>query len=91
MKKFTVVWGQDATDGLTEAWLASESRNELSAAIRAIDSLLASDPYGLQTDELAEGLRMVAVGLIRTSFAVADDDRLVEIVGISCLPPRRSS
>jgi len=78
-------------DGLTEAWLASESRNELSASIQAIESLLASNPYGLQTNELAEGLRMITVGLIRTSFTVSNEDRLIEIVGISCLPPRRSS
>ncbi len=41
---FDVKWKRTALDRLTEIWLASSDRSEITAAVAEIDGILASDP-----------------------------------------------
>ena len=81
MTRYTVVWVQSVEDELVEIWLASEDRNEITAATNSIDHELRNDA-DLKGDEVSEGLRALNAPPIRVVFTVRADDRVVEIVSV---------
>ena len=56
MMRYTVTWHREAEDELTELWLVATDRNEITAAVRAIDVALATDASE-KGETVAEGLR----------------------------------
>ena len=86
MTRYTVVWWQTAHDELTQLWLESPARRQITKAVSDIDRLLAAraDSIG---DEVHEGLRRLEVGPLRVQFSVERDDRLVRVWSVRMLDP----
>jgi hypothetical protein len=78
MNRYTVTWQSDAENELVELWLGSPDRNEITAAVRAIDQSLASEA-NFKGDQVAEGLRSLIAPPLRVLFVVRESDRVVEI------------
>ena len=79
MTRYTVVWAEADQGELTEIWLNSRDRNEVTAAVRALDHQLASDAP-LQGADVSEGLRALVVPPLKVLFAVREADRIVEVL-----------
>ena len=84
MTRYTVVWVQSVEDELVDLWLASNDRNQVTAATHAIDKELGTDAE-LKGNDLAEGLRAINVPPLRVIFTVSRDDRRVEVVRVAQL------
>lgn len=82
MKAYTVVWLQDAADQLIEIWLAASDRNEITAAVEALDQLLADDPIDWMSREVSEGLRAITVLPLRVIYVVRTPDRIVDVASV---------
>jgi len=78
MNRYTVTWQPEAEAELVELWLTASDRNQLGAAVRAIDVGLALDAEG-KGDLVAEGLRAFNAPPLRILFTVRPADRVVEI------------
>ena len=70
--------------------MESESRNAVTAAVRKIDETLAQDPK-TKGKELAEGLRKLEEPPLQVIFEVEESDRMVRIVKVESLGPRRTT
>jgi mRNA-degrading endonuclease RelE of RelBE toxin-antitoxin system len=82
VKAYTVVWLQDAADQLIEIWLAASDRNEITAAVEALDQLLADDPIDWMSREVSEGLRAITVLPLRVIYVVRTPDRIVDVASV---------
>jgi mRNA-degrading endonuclease RelE of RelBE toxin-antitoxin system len=82
VKAYTVLWRQTATDQLAEIWLEASDRAHVTQVVEAIDTLLATDPLGDLTRELAEGLRTTTVLPLRVIYEVHDVDRIVDVATV---------
>ncbi len=78
MNRYTVTWQPEAEAELVELWLKASDRNQLAAAVRAIDAGLSLDAEG-KGDLVAEGLRAFNAPPLRVLFTVRPADRVVEI------------
>lgn len=78
MNRYTVTWHREAEDELTELWIAAPDRDEIAAAVRAIDAALASDAE-TRGEPVAEGLRSLNAPPLRVLFTVRQDDRLAVV------------
>ena len=78
MTRYTVVWVSSAEDELTEIWLRTKNRNQVTKAVYQIDKALAQDPTNVG-EELHEGLRTIVVPPLKAIFSINHDDRLVEV------------
>jgi hypothetical protein len=78
MNRYTVTWQPEAESELVELWLEAPDRNELAAAVRAIDRDLAMDAEA-KGDPVAEGLLAFNAPPLRVLFTVRPADRVVEI------------
>jgi plasmid stabilization system protein ParE len=79
MTRYTVVWAAAAQGELTEIWINARDRNEVTAAVRALDHQLAGDAP-LQGADVSEGLRALVVPPLKVLFAVREADRIVEVL-----------
>jgi len=78
MMRYTVTWHREAEDELTELWLVATDRNEITAAVRAIDVALATDASE-KGETAAEGLRSFYAPPLRVLFAIREHDRVVQV------------
>jgi len=78
MTRFTVTWHPEAEAELTELWLSGSDRNEIAAAVGAIDVALSVDATSRGQD-VAEGLRSLNSPPLRVLFVVRESDRVVQI------------
>lgn len=78
MNRYTVTWHREAEDELTELWIAATDRDEIAAAVRAIDAALATDAE-TRGEPVAEGLRSLNAPPLRVLFTVRQDDRLAVV------------
>jgi len=78
MNRYTVTWQPEAETELVELWLEARDRNQLAAAVRAIDTDLAMDAEA-KGDLVAEGIRAFNAPPLRVLFTVRPADRVVEI------------
>jgi len=78
MNRYTVTWQPAAEAELIQLWMQAQNRNQVAAAVRAIDSALAIDAEskGLL---IAEGLHAFNEPPLRVLFTVRPADRVVEI------------
>lgn len=67
MTRYTVAWPEATQDELIDLWLPAPDRNEVTAAVHAIDQQLAEDAP-LQGAELSEGLRALLVPPLKVLF-----------------------
>ena len=78
MMRYTVTWHREAEDDLTELWLVATDRNEITAAVRAIDVALATDASE-KGETIAEGLRSLFAPPLRVLFAIREHDRVAQV------------
>jgi hypothetical protein len=78
MTKYTVVWLESALDDLARFWIKTVHRQAITDSADLADDYLATDA-DTKGEALSEGLRAVAVGLLRLYFVVRPDDRIIEI------------
>ena len=87
---YTVVWSDEARDGLADAWLRADSaaRSLITAAAQEMDKYLrANGPrVGESRDE---DLRLVTAGPLGIEFRVSEMDRRVTVVRAWTIRPRR--
>jgi hypothetical protein len=78
MMRYTVTWHHEAEDELTELWLVATDRNEITAAVRAIDVALGKDASE-KGETVAEGLRSLIAPPLRILFAIREHDRVAQV------------
>lgn len=78
MMRFTVTWHREAEEELAKIWVQASGRNEISAAVQAIDVALSSDA-GEKGESLAEGLRSFNAPPLRVLFVIRHADRIVQV------------
>jgi plasmid stabilization system protein ParE len=79
--KYTVVWKQKAEDQLVDIWMASNDRENVSAATLEVDRVLKSDPE-LQ-GESRDGFRRVTfIPPLVVAFRIDENDRTVTILSV---------
>jgi len=78
MMRYTVTCHREAEDELTELWLVATDRNEITAAVRAIDVALATDASE-KGETVAEGLRFLFAPQLRVLFAIREHDRVAQV------------
>ena len=70
--------------------MESESRNAVTAAVKKIDETPAQD-LTTKGKKLAEGLRKLEEPPLQVIFEVEESDRMVRIVKVESLGPRRTT
>lgn len=78
MTRFTVTWHREAEDELAQLWISATDRNEISAAVQAIDLALSNEADS-KGENLAEGLRSFNAPPLRVLFAIVEADRVVQV------------
>ena len=78
MIRYTVTWHREAEEELAELWLFASDRNEVTAAVQAIDLALASDAPSTG-EVVAEGLRCFTAPPLRVLFATQEADRVAQV------------
>lgn len=76
--RYTVTLHREAEDELAELWLFASDRNEITAAVQAIDLALASDA-GSKGEVVAEGLRSFIAPPLRVIFVTREADRVAQV------------
>ena len=84
MTRFTVTWSDAAIDELAAIWLAGGDRADITAAARAIDRDLSSDPQQ-KGAFVSEGLRHLDEPPLRVVFVVRAPDCIVDVVAVGRL------
>ena len=75
-------WCQTALDQLADIWISATDRTLVNEAVEATDAALASDPFGSETLDLAEGLGVVTIGSLRVVYSVDADARAVDVATV---------
>jgi hypothetical protein len=81
MTRRTVVWVTDAESELTELWLLSKSRNQISVASQSIDATLGAHAESVGV-VLSEGMKALDEPPLRVLFEILDEDRMVRILKV---------
>lgn len=84
MTRRMVVWVTDAESELTELWLLSKSRNQISQASQSIDATL-REHAGSVGVVLSEGLKAHDEPPLRVLFEILDDDQMVRILKVKLI------
>jgi hypothetical protein len=66
---------------LTELWLASSDRSEITAAVEEIDQLLARQPYEC-SESRSESIRVLFRKPLGVFFTVYDTSKTVEVLRV---------
>lgn len=86
MKRFRVVWLQNALDDLADAWSSAQNRPAVNVAVEIIDDKLAENPTEFG-DRPIEGLYFFSEPPLRVAFTVDEASRTVTITGLWAPPP----
>lgn len=79
--KYTVLWLPDVERELTEIWLASADRDEISDATSRIESLLRLRPIK-EGESRDMNQRILFVAPLAVTYEVREADRLVQVTSI---------
>ncbi len=78
--RFTVTWHPSAIGELAQIWLDAADRDSVTQATNAIDHVLALDPH--DKGEEFYGDRLFVATPLAVTFAVYDDDRIVQVLQV---------
>lgn len=78
MTRYTVTWHPEAENELTELWLLATDREDITAAVQAIDVALATDASA-RGETVAEGLRFLIAPPLRVLFVIREADRVAQV------------
>jgi hypothetical protein len=78
MMRYTVTWHPEAENDLTELWLLATDREDITAAVQAIDVTLATDASA-RGETVAEGLRSLIAPPLRVLFVIREADRVAQV------------
>ena len=82
---WSVHWEPNAIDTLAAIWTNSVNRNAVTAADKAIDRLLATDPWA-HSSPVSEGLYAIQIHPLRVLFEVIPATWMVNVVSVGELP-----
>jgi hypothetical protein len=85
--RYRVLWEGTCSDDIDEALDVGESARRLLPAIRAIEELLADDPYA-NGHELPEELRIIDVLPLRAYYYIEERDFVVKVTAVRLLPTK---
>ena len=81
MTPYTVVWLEDALNGLAAIWIAASNRTSITIDAAEVDFQLSKDADSKGTAS-HEGLRTLRSGSIQVLFSVRPLDRIVEVAQV---------
>lgn len=79
--RLRVVWTLAAEKSLTEVWLASRRRSQVTNAANRLDELLATDPFSISESRI-EGLRVTFEPLLGALFTVSVEASTVRVLSV---------
>ena len=80
MTKYTVVWRNSAVQELSQIWLHSTKRNEVTRSSDAIDKTLTYDPMDRGRDYFGD--RYLIVHPLWVVYRIENADRIVEVLQV---------
>ncbi len=86
--RYTVLWRRYAEAALSAIWTDAPDRSALAKAANEIDALLQTDPETRGESRFGT-VRILVVPPLAVMFDVHEPDRIVWVLGVRRLPPRR--
>ena len=83
--RFTIVTSPLADHQLATIWLSASKRQEVADAFDQIERELKENAH-IQGREHPSGWRVITRNPLTATFKVSEDDRLVTIISVFCLP-----